>query len=403
MSRKLDDWLSAYLDYTENSEAPAAYHTWTGISVIAGALERKVYLQWGFNRIYPNEYIVLIGPSGQSRKGDAMGIGRKMIETLSLVKMIGEDNSQESIIRQMRGPLKTSKRTFTDENGQEQVHCSVSCFCEELAVFTGQQNTQMLAYLTNWYDSRDKWTRMTKHQGEDELHGVCFNLLAATAPDWLPHILTDEAIGGGFTSRVVFVVEEDKGKIIANPNAIEIDPTLWDNLAYDLELINSIVGPYTYDAEAQEAYEEWYEKEEQKIVQGKSDVNSPHLVGYRARRATQVHKLGMILSASRGQEQIICIADFDRAVALLKNVERKMPRVYTGLGKAKYVQETELIISYIKRHGEVRRSKLLADLYRDIDNFTLEAITKVLNDARIITIEVLRDHKDVSYRYIAKG
>jgi hypothetical protein len=85
MARELKDWLESYLDYTENSESPISYHTWCGLSVIAGALQRKVYLRWGLGRvIYPNVYAVLVGASGRTRKGVAIGIAKDFLKNILL-------------------------------------------------------------------------------------------------------------------------------------------------------------------------------------------------------------------------------------------------------------------------------------------------------------------------------
>jgi len=145
--RKLHDWLTSYIKYTENSEAPTSYHAWVGISCIAATLQRHVYMVRGHAKIYANQYIVLVGPSGEARKGEAISIGRDLVESIG-IPIIGEDNSQEAIIRDMS----LSIVTFTDKTtNQIKTQCAVSCFAEELAVFTGYQNSTLLAYLTNWY------------------------------------------------------------------------------------------------------------------------------------------------------------------------------------------------------------------------------------------------------------
>ena len=53
--RKLSDWLDAFMEYTENSEPPILYRKWVGLSCIAAALMRKVYIEWGTALTwYPN-------------------------------------------------------------------------------------------------------------------------------------------------------------------------------------------------------------------------------------------------------------------------------------------------------------------------------------------------------------
>lgn len=391
-SRKLHDWLKSYLKYTENSESPESYHTWVGLGVLAAALQRKVYLKWGHTTVYPNHYIVLVGPSGRARKGEPLTIGKSFVEALN-IPVVGEDNSTESIIRDMKNSI-----TNFEMDGKVTFQCAVTCFSEELAVFTGQQNTSMLSYLTAWYDSRDKWTRRTKHQGVDEIDGMCFNLVSATAPDWLPFILSNEAIGGGFTSRVLFIYEERKKKTIANPNLIKIDQTLRDQLEHDLELIHLLRGPMKLTKETQNAYDSWYTSEETLILAGNHRLQGNVFSGYLSRRSTHARKIAMALSAGRRDSRIIDLEDFIQAKEMLEQMENKLPAVFKGVGQAKYVRETETVLDYIRSRGSVSKGEVLSALYRTVDDWSLDQITKTLEGARWIKVSKVPG-QDLTYTY----
>jgi hypothetical protein len=393
--RRLNDWLSSHIEYTDNSESPIAYHTWSGISCIAAALQRKVYVKWGHSTFYPNHYIILVGPSGQSRKGEPVMIARDIVEGIN-VPTIGEDNTQEAIIVDM----KYSFTDYTDaETGKIKIQSAVSCFVEELSVFTGFQNSTFLAYLTNWYDSRDKWTRRTKHQGTDEIIGMCFNLLAATAPDWLPHILTREATGGGFTSRCLFIVEEGKGKTISNPNLNPPNELLRDKLIHDLEVIHTLSGEMAFNSEALALYEAWYQDTDRDAREGRVILPDTFFDGYRGRRPAHLIKLSMSMSASRGADMTITANDFIRAKALLDHAESKMHGVLGGLGRSKYAEDTEAIIAYIQRKGLVKKSELLQMFWRNVSGEALEAILSVLSGMKLISVERDPGARDTILRY----
>jgi hypothetical protein len=379
--RQLDDWLTAYKAFTQYSESPASFHEWVGIGCIAASLQRKVWMTWGHSTIYPNQYIVIVGPSGQSRKGEAITIGRSMIESLG-IPMIGEDNSMESIIRDMV----TSVQTFM-LGTQVFNHSSVCLFAEELAVTLGQQDVSRLAYFTNWYDSRDKWTRRTKHQGHDEVVGMCINLVAATAPDWLPSILPQEAVGGGFTSRVVFVVEEGKRRIVSDPNKYPVDKELKKRLEHDLEQIHLLVGEMHFDKDAQKDYEKWYESEERKWQAGGHQLSGVQFGSYFARRATHVKKIAMALSASRGNDRVVSHLDFLRSRSLLEHTERRMPQVYKGIGTGRIVREVEAVLELLRAKGEISRAEILKVLFRMLDDRTLDEVIRTLEAMRVLKSE----------------
>ena len=184
-SRQLNDWLSAYIEYTDETEPPLSYNVWTGVSLIAATLERRVHLKWGFDRIYPNMYIVLIGPSGKCRKGSAMNVGKDIIKDVG-IQLTSESVTREALIRCMQRAVMDYIDPYTKN---VEFHCALTAMSPELSVFLGQSDVKFLADLTDWYDSVDKWTYETKGAGTDEIKGVCFNLLGATAPDWLQSIL----------------------------------------------------------------------------------------------------------------------------------------------------------------------------------------------------------------------
>ena len=141
MERKFPDFLSAYLKYSAKTEPPQSYHIWTCLSVIGAALQRKVYLRWGFKTLYPNIYVVLIGPSG-CRKGTAMNIGKDLLQEINGILMASESTTREALIRDMKDGI----TTFTDPTDQMlKFHSSVTVFSEELSVFLGQQNIKFLS------------------------------------------------------------------------------------------------------------------------------------------------------------------------------------------------------------------------------------------------------------------
>jgi len=397
--RRLNDWLTSYLAYCENTEPPKSYHTWVGISVIAGALQRKVYTKWGHETIYPNEYIVLIGPSGKCRKGTAMNIGKDLLIEAG-IPLASESITREALIRRM----KEAVNSFTDATtGTIKFHCSLTAMSDELSVFLGQGDVKFLADLTDWYDSRDNWRYETKGKGTDHIQGVCFNLLGATAPDWLQSILPQEAVGGGFTSRIIFVVEEEKGKIVPMPVMTEEDYKLREDLIHDLQIISNITGEYRYTDNAKSLYSKWYQEQEELARQGRRPIDDPRFSGYCDRRANHIRKLSVIVAASRWNKTVVDEIDFTRAVSLLEAVEKKMPRTFGGLGKSAYSEVVELVFDFILAHKRITRSEMMRRLYRDVDSQGLKMAEEVLEHMKVVKIKRDPIENEVIYEIIEEN
>lgn len=398
--RAAGDWLSSYLEYTDNTEPPTSYHVWSGISTIAGVLQRKVWMEWGHECIYPNMYIVLIGPSGRCRKGTAMNISKHLLKQIKEITVSSESITREALIRVM----KNASSTMTDPQNPSisKLHCSITVFSEELSVFLGQNDLRFLSTLTDWYDSRDRWSYETKGTGKDSIEGVCVNLLGGTAPDWLQSILPEEAIGGGFTSRIIFIVEERKRKTIANPILTPKEDRIRGSLIRDLEQIMLLKGKMIFTPQAQEMYENWYEEQDINTGRGVLPINDPRFAGYCERRPTHIKKLSMIISASRGNDMVITEDDFDRAQDILLGAEKKMMLAFGGLGASKYGQITEKILRFISGRGKIKRSQLMILFYRDVDPETLLIVETTLQQMKVLKVTLIPQESDAVYEYIGK-
>lgn len=376
MARHYPDFLTAYLKYVDKTESPASYHIWTCLSIMGAAMQRRTYLQWGMKTFYPNLYVVLVGPSG-CRKGTAMTIGKDLIKNVNGILVTSESVTREALIRDMREGV---NQYVDPTDGQLRYHSSISVFSEELSVFLGQQNIKFLADLTDWFDCPDDWTYRTKGSGTDKIVGICPNILGATAPDWLKSILPSEAFGGGFTSRIIFVVEEEKRQLVSNPHIAPEVMAMREGLINDLQQMALMAGPFLFQTETMEFYEDWYIKQSKKPA-----IRDPLFAGYCERRATHLLKLSMVVSASRSNSRIIYRDDLERALLLLEAIEPKMPRTFLGMGKAKYSEMTALIYDYVKRHGKASSSELLNKFHLDLDEYSMKIICGTLTARRVIS------------------
>lgn len=189
LKRELPDWIEAWLQYMFSTESPTIYHKWVAVSMIASVLERKVFLNWD-KKIYPNFYIVLVGPPA-ARKGTAMWPGRELLDNMN-VKIAADATTREKLIRR----LKDASDTF-ELNGQIHSYSALTIYSEELTVFLGYGNQELMQNMADWYDCKANWKYETKHQGIDDIDGVWVNLIGATTPGLLQDSLPRESFGGG--------------------------------------------------------------------------------------------------------------------------------------------------------------------------------------------------------------
>jgi len=373
--RALSNWIDSYMEYTEDSEPPKMFHLWTAISTIASAMQRKCYLNWGTLTFYPNMYIVLVAPSGKCRKGTAMDPARELLNTLAL-PLAAEATTREALIRALREANATN---FDPNSGDQHFHSSLTIHSKELTVFLGYDNKQLMMDLTDWFDCHNRWTYRTKTQGDDDIIGIWVNLIGATTPDLIQTALPPDAIGGGLTSRIIFVYESRKYKTVIYPKPG--DEELYKGIVSDLERIHLMAGQFKVTDEFIDVWSHWYPEQELNPPQLGSNLS-----GYLERRPTHVMKLSMILSAARSSELVITKEDIEKAIRILHATERRMPQVFSGVGKSQIISILPRIMSYIAELKTVTKPKLMERFLSDIDDFMLDRVLKTLQTMKYIKI-----------------
>lgn len=378
--RELPDWIEGWMKYMSNSEAPLLYNKWVAISMIAAVLERKVWLVWD-KKIYANFFIILAGPPGGG-KGSAMEPGRIMLDELS-INIAADCSTKEQLVRRLNAPSSNF-----EYDGQVYPYSAMTVFSEEFTVFLGYGNVELIQWLSNWYDCRDPWEYETKHQGKDLINGLWVNLIGATTPELLQESLPRESFGGGLNSRIIYVYAPGRGKMIIFPHKKLGQPKIWNKLNIDLQEIKLTVGEYKADKTYEKIWEEWYPKQRSHPL-----TQDNQMMHYASRRPTHVHKLSMIMNASRGGKMILTNEDFKRAKKVLLETERHMKKTFAGVGKSKFAATLHKASEFIRAKGEVQYSELMKKYYYDVDDQELAVIIATLERAGDVKIDRSRSTK----------
>jgi hypothetical protein len=238
--------------------------------------------------------------------------------------------------------------------------------------------------------------------GKDSLQGLCLNLMGGTAPDWIQSMIPQEALGGGFTSRIIFIVEEKKRKLVPEYIPTKEEQELAEILLRDLERIAQLKGEITFTEPARKLYVDWYIDQDTALSAGRPPIADPRFAGYCERRATHLQKLMILCSASRGDDLQIFPEDFDQALKLLTDAELNMPKTFGGLGKSRYSDENDMVINYIRAVKTTTRKILLARFYRDIDANTLSQVESTLQQMGVLTVTLNPKEGDKLYRWIGE-
>jgi len=335
--------------------------------------------------VFPNMYIILTGPPA-TRKGTAMEPVERFLSELQ-VKIAASKTSPEALIKAL------TEATDVDMDYQTSrftSHSSLTIIGKELTVFIGYDNKGMLANLCDWFDCGPDWKYDTIGRGESKIQGVWVNLLGGTTPRLLRESLPAEAIGGGFTSRTIFVCEEKKGKMVVFPT---MPHEMGINLIADLAQIKSMRGTFRYTPDFVDIYTDWRVKWDEVPA-----IKDPTFIHYNDRRPIHVLKLGMIMSASRGDDMIVTGDDLQRAIDILEATEKNMPKAFGGLGSAKSADVLYRVSQTIALDGTILFKNLL-DMYKyDVNSAQeLSVIVATLEKAGYCKVEYAKENTKIHY------
>ena len=364
--RNFPNWINAYLAYSDHSEAPEKFHMWTAIGTIAGALRRRVWIDQKYFQWTPNMYIIFVAPPGIVSKSTTAGIGMNLLRQVEGIKFGPDAVTWQALVRE----LQDSKEMFQLYDGEEEYHTmsALTCVCSEFGNFLNPHDREMVdALVSLWDGQKGIWSKITKTQGSDLIENPWINVLACTTPDWIAGNFPDYMIGGGFTSRCVFVYADAKRKLVAYPK-YQVGQREHDELQLQLvqdlgHIANTIAGEYHLSGEARTFGEQWYEEHYKNPPRG---LVGERFAGYIARKQTHIHKLAMVLAAAEHDQLTIERDHLYKASALVDSLELDMPRVFSRIGVNADQRIVKQLVHRVWAHEEVENSDLYAAAFSNM-------------------------------------
>lgn len=382
--RNFPDFLAAYREYTSEHEATAKVHHWTGVSLLAAALERKVFLDRGYYKVFPNLYMFIIGAPGLVKKSTSTAIGVDLLRELPTINMTAESLTRPVLIDNL-----ARAQSEYEYKGEKCKQSAIYCYASELTVFMEEIAGNITDLLTTFYDCspqdwKKPWVYETRGQGEVRVHGPCVNFLGCSTPTWLKRVVPIEAMEGGFASRILFVIEEERPEIVrAIPKISPELQAMKPKLVEDLFIINSLVGEFKMTPSAEEKFVSWYEDHMNFIHNRRGDTR---FAGYYGRKATMVEKLSMVASVSESNSLIVDLPHVLKAIAWIEQLERGMFQGFAISGRNPLSGPARSVLTYIQAKRAVSEADLTIRFFTELDSEALKKIVEQLKMMQQIQI-----------------
>lgn len=348
MARRNADWLAAFCDYAKTGEAPRHMYFWVGVSAVAGALRRKVWIdQPPLFRWYPNFYIILVAPPGIVSKSTTASLSMRLLRRVPGIKFGPDVVTWQALV----GAFAESTEMY-EYQGQYLTMSPVTIESSELGNLLNPEDQDMVNLLISLWDGKQgAFEKRTKMSGNDSVENPWINMVACTTPAWIAGNIPEYMIGGGLASRCVFVYASRKERYVAYPGRIQVPnlSKIEDGLVEDLTHISNLSGQYIIEPTAMDWGEEWYRSH----YAGKSAIDDDRFGGYLARKQTHMHKLAMVIAASVRDELVITKDDLIDANQMVTELESDMPGVFSKIGRTDSSLQTDRFLNYLTRRGEV--------------------------------------------------
>jgi hypothetical protein len=358
VARNFSDWLEAFCDYAQFGEAPRNMYFWVGVSAIAGALRRKVWIDQAYFKWFPNFYIVLVAPPGIVSKSTTAGLAMKLLRRVPGVNFGPDVVTWQALV----GAFTEAAEMFP--YGEDFMPMSaITIESSEFGNLLNPADKDMVDLLvTLWDGKQGAFEKRTKMSGNDKFENPWINLVACTTPAWIAGNFPEYMIGGGFTSRCIFIYVKEKTKYVAYPGLhVPKDlKAIEDRLVQDLEHIAiSLTGEYKLTPDAVAWGEAWYKHH---YTHRPNGLDDERFGGYIARKQTHVHKLAMVLSAAIRDELTITVEDLATAVQMVTDLEAGMPAVFSKIGRTDVSLQTDRFLNFVRS----KRKVPYAEAYRFI-------------------------------------
>lgn len=360
--RLLENWIKTYMHYSSPSEAPNKMHFWVAVSTIAGALRRRVWIDQGHFQWTPNFYIIFVAPPGIVSKSTTLSIGMNLLKQIDGVKFGPDAVTWQSLIQS----LSEANELVLQPDGTYLGMSCVTIASSELGTFLNPNDTEMITVLTDLWDGKlGVWEKRTKTQGSDRIENPWINMAACTTPGWIAASFPELAVGGGFTSRCVFVYAQQKRQLVAYPRTV-LPPEFKEmerQLVHDLECISLLSGEFVLSPQAIQWGEDWYANHHRDKPK---HLDNDRFAGYLSRKQTHIHKLAMVLSASEKDDLIITSENLSFAAEIVTALEADMPEVFSMIGMGVNAKHAHTLSEILRAYGELNEPEAFRLLFKQM-------------------------------------
>ena len=315
--------------YCRDYPSPDSYVELTWLFTVAGALQRRVWLDSAWE-IFPNLYIMLCAPPGVGKSivNEAKNMLLHFDEKGVPATNGDSSNSTKSYLFPI-SPDSTSVQKLMDNLARKPqnvpgrppyYHSSVSFILDELASIFKSNAEDMMTFLLTAWPCPKTYDDQKIVAGSRYIRNMFINLIGGIQPDVFSRMKRVDVLSNGFMRRFIIAYETmSRSRIAIIPPHSEEQLAVKQELLVQLLKLSKLYGKVTYTPDAVALINEWH-GDVDKFVLNKS----PYLIDYYQSKIIQAQKLAMCYHFSESTAMVIGIDPLRRAIKFLESLEHRM-------------------------------------------------------------------------------
>lgn len=336
------DLIETFVHTTSTLDSPEIFRRWGAVYAASAAMSRRCWtIIRGADPIYPNLYVLLVGPPGTGKTDVVMRV-KPLLRGTPGVNVGPDKLTQRRLLNRMaltphEGQTLNDMLSAARKEGRE---CSLAAIISEVGSFIPSGDLDFMSVLSDLYDCPEEYDYETQHVGEDHLINVCLSFLIGAQPAWFAEGLPSDAFERGFPARLILVFH---GITSEAPLFTGVD-SRWSDVPQRLKAISHMRGYMPFSEPAREAFQAWRRTRYAPVP------NDPLLMSYSRRRRVHVAKISMAIAAGRHPHRMsVDRLDFEAAKGLLIETEKGMPAALAAAGGNIYKLREEAVCVFVKR------------------------------------------------------
>lgn len=385
------NFIQGFVELCQETEIPEIFALWCAIAGISCGLGRRVWLDMGTYKIYPNFYIILVASSGRYRKSTVINQVKRIVKQLTPPpNLISQKITPEAMIEALRSVSLDPQKLGAEE-------ATGFVLVDELSTFLNKNSYEagLAPLLIQFYDGEDFEYR-TKMRGVEKATNTCLGLLGGSTVDWIRSAIPLDAVGGGLTSRIIFVYVDTPVPPVAITTFGDRKKKLLESLIKQLNLISVVSGEMKMTENALFFFKYEYER----FYKESPFYEEKGLSGYAGRRHVHMLKTAMALSVAERKDLIITEQHLQGAKAILEQSELTMKLVLNLICASEMGSVITTVLNLIRARGEITRSDLLQKVAHQIGARELTDVLDTLVAMKKVEAEAQPQRKQIVYRYL---